>query len=189
MHVLPTELPGVLVIQPEVSHDPRGFFLESWQRDRFNEAVGREVEFLQDNHSRSLRGVLRGLHWQREPMSQAKLIAVMQGDIFDVAVDVRPGSSTFGRWVGEVLSGESRKSLWIPEGFGHGFLVLSETADVVYKASNFYSPAHECSIRWNDPFLGISWPDPGVPIVISEKDESAPLISDAFGQQAMRRVG
>jgi len=189
MRVLPTELQDVLVIQPDVFHDPRGFFLESWQRDRFNEAVGRKVEFVQDNHSRSLRGVLRGLHWQRAPVGQAKLIAVTQGDIFDVAVDVRPDSPTFGRWVGEVLSGESRKSLWIPEGFAHGFLVLSETADVVYKASNFYSPAHECSIRWNDPLLGISWPDPGAPILVSEKDQSAPFIADVCGQRPARQGG
>lgn len=174
MRIQPTKLPGVLVIQPDVFQDTRGFFLESWQRDRFNHAIGRTVEFVQDNHSRSRRGVLRGLHWQCDPMQQAKLIAVMQGEIFDVAVDVREESPTYGQWVGEILTGESRRSLWIPEGFAHGFLVLSETADVVYKATNLYSPRHERSVRWDDPMLAIGWPDPGVPLIVSDKDQSAP---------------
>ena len=176
MRVIPTDIPEVLLVQPDVFHDPRGFFLESWSRDRFNELVGRKVDFVQDNHSRSSRGVLRGLHWQIAPMAQGKLIAVMQGDIFDVAVDLREGSPTYGRWVGEVLSGESRNSLWIPEGFAHGFLVLSETADVVYKTTNFYSPNHERAARWDDPFLSIKWPDLGVPFTISAKDQCAALL-------------
>ena len=178
MRVQKTQLSGVLVVQPDVFQDARGFFLESWQRDRFNQVIGRNIEFVQDNHSRSRRGVLRGLHWQCDPMQQAKLIAVMQGEIFDVAVDVRGGSPTYGQWVGEVLTGESRRSLWIPEGFAHGFLVLSETADVVYKATNFYSPRHERSVRWDDLMLGIAWPDPGVPLIISDKDRSAVLLAD-----------
>jgi dTDP-4-dehydrorhamnose 3,5-epimerase len=178
MRIKPTKLSEVLVIQPDVFQDNRGFFLECWQRDRFNEAVGRDIEFVQDNHSRSRRGVLRGLHWQCDPRQQAKLIAVMQGEIFDVAVDLRHGSANFGQWIGEILTGESRRSLWIPEGFAHGFLVLSETADVVYKATNFYSPAHERSIRWDDPMLAIEWPDPGVPLIVSDKDRSAALLGD-----------
>lgn len=176
MRILPTKLPGVIVIQPDVFQDTRGFFLESWQRDRFNKAIGRNIEFVQDNHSRSRKGVLRGLHWQCDPMQQAKLIAVMQGEIFDVAVDVHEGSPTYGQWVGEILTGESRRSLWIPEGFAHGFLVLSETADVVYKATSFYSPSHERSVRWNDETLSIAWPDVGVPLTISFKDQSAPTL-------------
>ncbi|MBE2181058.1 MAG: dTDP-4-dehydrorhamnose 3,5-epimerase [Chthoniobacterales bacterium] len=171
METLTTALRGVLLLRPRIFRDDRGFFLESWNRERFNEAVGRRVEFVQDNHSRSVRGVLRGLHFQIEPAAQAKLITVMRGRIFDVAVDIRPESPTCGRWVGEILSDESREMLWIPEGFAHGFLVLSDFADVVYKTTNFYSPAHERCIRWNDPDLGITWPRGEHPPTVSAKDQ------------------
>jgi dTDP-4-dehydrorhamnose 3,5-epimerase len=170
MQIEHTKLNGVLLIKPRVFRDDRGFFRESWNKRSFDEAVGRVVEFVQDNHSRSVQGVLRGLHYQAEPMAQAKLITVMRGKIFDVAVDIRPGSPTYGRWVGEVLAEESREMLWIPEGFAHGFFVLSEFADVVYKTTNYYSPPHERCIRWDDETLAIRWPTSGKPIV-SSKDK------------------
>jgi dTDP-4-dehydrorhamnose 3,5-epimerase len=172
VRIVRTKLEGVLVLEPRVFKDERGFFLESWNRNRFNEAVGREVEFLQDNHSHSVKGVLRGLHYQVDPMAQGKLITVMSGRIFDVAVDLRPGSPTRGQWVGEELCGDSRRLLWIPEGFAHGFLVLSEEADVIYKATNFYSPEHERCIRWDDEFLRVAWPLLGALPVVSSKDAS-----------------
>lgn len=172
MTVIQTKLEGVLVLEPRVFRDERGFFLESWNRNRFTEAVGREVEFVQDNHSRSAKGVLRGLHFQTDPMAQGKLITVMSGGIFDVAVDLRPGSATRGQWVGEFLSGESRKLIWIPEGFAHGFLVLSDFADVMYKATNYYSPPHERCIRWDDPTLRVDWPLVGLKTIVSSKDEA-----------------
>jgi dTDP-4-dehydrorhamnose 3,5-epimerase len=168
MHISPTKLNGVLLIKPRVFRDDRGFFLESWNKRAFDDAVGRVVEFVQDNHSRSMQGVLRGLHYQTEPMAQAKLITVMCGKIFDVAVDIRPESPTYGQWVGEVLTDESREMLWIPEGFAHGFYVLSDFADVVYKTTNYYSPAHERCIRWDDETLGVRWPLAGHPIVSSK---------------------
>jgi dTDP-4-dehydrorhamnose 3,5-epimerase len=176
MEVEETTLNGVLLITPRVFRDERGFFLESWNQRAFDEAVGGPVAFVQDNHSRSVRGVLRGLHYQTEPMAQAKLITVMRGMIFDVAVDIRRDSPTFGQWVGEVLSDESREMLWIPDGFAHGFLVLSDFADVVYKTTNFYSPAHERCIRWNDPDLGIAWPVGEDAPLVSAKD----LVGECF---------
>jgi len=169
MQIETTKLNDVLLIKPRVFRDDRGFFLESWNKRAFDEAVGRVVEFVQDNHSRSLKGVLRGLHYQTEPMAQAKLITVMRGRIFDVAVDVRPDSPTYGQWVGEVLTDESREMLWIPEGFAHGFYVLSDFADVVYKTTNYYSPTHERCIRWDDETLAVEWPLTGEPVV-SAKD-------------------
>jgi len=175
MQISPTKLNGVLLIKPRVFRDDRGFFLESWNKRVFDEAVGRAVEFVQDNHSRSVRGVLRGLHYQVEPKAQEKLITVMRGSILDVAVDIRRGSPTFGQWVSAILSDESREMLWVPAGFAHGFLVLSEFADVVYKTTNFYSPEHERCICWNDPSLAIDWPLDGRQPVVSEKD--------ALGQQ------
>lgn len=170
MRVEATTLDGVHLIKPAIFRDERGFFLESWNKRAFNAALGQSIDFLQDNHSRSARGVLRGLHYQAEPMAQAKLITVMRGTIFDVAVDIRPTSRTCGRWVGAVLSDESREMLWIPEGFAHGFLVLSEFADVVYKTTNYYSPAHERCIRWDDPELGIDWPVADGGPIVSAKD-------------------
>ncbi len=175
-----TSLPGVLVVRPRIFHDERGFFLESWNQKAFDQVVGREVRFVQDNHSRSRRGVLRGLHYQIAPAAQAKLVTVMSGKIFDVAVDLRPGSPTFGQWIGEELCGDQRTSLWIPEGFAHGFLVLSEAADVLYKTTDFYSPEHERCIRWDDPKLSIKWPLGDVTAVISTKDADGASFEQAI---------
>lgn len=177
-----TTLPDVLLVRPRIFDDERGFFLESWNQRAFDEAVGREVRFVQDNHSRSRQGVLRGLHYQVEPAAQAKLVTVMQGKIFDVAVDLRPGSATFGRWVGEELCGDERSSLWIPEGFAHGFLVLSESADVLYKTTDFYSPNHERCIRWDDPALSIRWPVSANAPVVSPKDAAGMSFEEACGR-------
>jgi dTDP-4-dehydrorhamnose 3,5-epimerase len=179
MRVTPTALSEVLLVEPTVHGDPRGFFLESYNEQRFNAAVGREVRFVQDNHSRSSKNVLRGLHYQLYPHAQAKLVRVVSGAIFDVAVDLRRSSPTFGRWAGALLSAEDQRQLWIPEGFAHGFLTLSESADVLYKASNYYSPADEGSVAWNDSDLDIDWPLNGEPLV-SKKDASAPLLRAAL---------
>jgi dTDP-4-dehydrorhamnose 3,5-epimerase len=178
MLVTPTALPGVLVIEPKVIGDARGFFFESYNRARFEEAVGEPVDFVQDNHSRSSKSVLRGLHYQLPPNPQGKLVRAAAGAIFDVAVDVRRSSPSFGQWVGVVLSAENHLQLWIPEGFAHGFLTLSESAEVLYKASGYYSPEDEGSIAWNDPEIGIEWPQTGDPI-LSGKDAAAPLLSEA----------
>lgn len=177
MRVTPTDLVEVLIIEPDVFGDPRGFFLESYNARRFNEAIGREVNFKQDNQSRSTRGVLRGLHYQLPPKPQAKLVRAISGAIFDVAVDIRRSSATFGKWVGVLLSAENHRQLWIPEGFAHGFLTLSETADVLYKASDYYSPGDEGAIAWNDPQLAIEWPADAQP-VLSAKDAGASLLVD-----------
>ena len=178
MRVMPTALPEVLIIEPDVFGDSRGFFFESYSEQRFAEAVGREVRFVQDNHSRSAKGVLRGLHYQLPPACQAKLVRVAVGEIFDVAVDMRRSSPTFGRWAGAVLTAENHRQLWIPEGFAHGFLTLSERAEVLYKASDYYAPADEGSVSWNDPELGIDWPEAGEPI-LSDKDRAAPPLRQA----------
>ena len=170
MEITRATLTDVLLIRPKVFRDERGFFLEAWNQDRFDAAVGHKVEFLQDNHSRSIKGVLRGVHYQVAPMAQAKLITVLRGQIFDVAVDLRPDSPTYSQWIGEVLTDEAREMLWIPEGFAHGFLVLSDFADVAYKTTNFYSPAHERCLKWNDQRLAVEWPLSGTPLV-SAKDE------------------
>ncbi|MDJ0663499.1 MAG: dTDP-4-dehydrorhamnose 3,5-epimerase [Acidimicrobiia bacterium] len=164
------DLPEVLLIQPEVHGDSRGFFMETWNQRDFDEAVGREVRFVQDNHSRSGRGVLRGLHYQLAP-PQGKLVHVVAGAVFDVAVDVRRGSPTLGKHVAAELSAESKTQLWIPEGFAHGFLVLTEYAEVLYKATTYYDPGSERSIRWDDPELGIDWPV--VEPDLSERDRRA----------------
>ena len=182
MTVEPTALPDVFIVRPKIFHDERGFFLESWNQRSFDLAVGREVRFVQDNHSRSRRGVLRGLHYQIEPASQAKLVTVMQGKIFDVAVDLRPSSKTIGQWIGEELCGDERCSLWIPEGFAHGFLVLSETADVLYKTTNFYSPEHERCILWKDQNLAIKWHANGSTPTVSSKDASGMSFEAAVGR-------
>lgn len=181
MKIEATTLPDVLLVRPRIFNDERGFFLESWNQRAFDEAVGREVRFVQDNHSRSRQGVLRGLHYQIEPAAQAKLVTVMQGKIFDVAVDLRPGSATFGRSIGEELCGDERSSLWIPEGFAHGFLVLSESADVLYKTTDFYSPNQERCIRWDDPALSIRWPVSASAPVISPKDAAGLSFEEACG--------
>ncbi|MBI5142217.1 MAG: dTDP-4-dehydrorhamnose 3,5-epimerase [Nitrospirae bacterium] len=169
-----TALPGVLIVEPAVYRDSRGFFLEMWQQTRYVDG-GIDAVFVQDNHSRSSYGVLRGLHYQlRHP--QGKLIYVVSGEIFDVAVDIRRGSPTFGKWVGVVLSGENKRQLYVPEGFAHGFCVMSETVDVMYKCTDYYSPKDECGVKWDDPSLGIKWPVDSP--VLSGKDELNPLLSD-----------
>src|SRR6185369_2035035 len=162
MKVLRTDLPGVLILEPKVFGDARGFFLESYNKRAFREATGLDVEFVQDNHSSSARGVLRGLHYQiRQP--QGKLVRVIAGEVFDVAVDLRRSSPTFGRWVGERLSGENRRMLWVPEGFAHGFLVTSQSAEFLYKTTDYYAPEHERTLLWSDPAIGIAWPLEGEP--------------------------
>ena len=165
----PTAIPEVVVVEPKVFGDDRGFFFESFNRARFAEAVGRDVEFVQDNHSLSSRGVLRGLHYQL-PNPQGKLVRAVRGEVFDVAVDLRRGSPTFGRWVGERLSAENKRQLWIPEGFAHGFLVLSEQAEFLYKTTDYWHPEHERCIRWDDPTLAIAWPLQGGAPTVSAKD-------------------
>jgi dTDP-4-dehydrorhamnose 3,5-epimerase len=170
MHVERTPLDGVLLLTPKVFGDARGFFLESWNQEVFDAAVGAPVTFVQDNHSRSARGVLRGLHYQRAPHAQGKLVRVVQGRVFDVAVDLRRTSPSFGRWFGCELSGENHRQLWIPAGCAHGFLVLSDSADFLYKTTALYAPAAEACIRWDDPAIGIVWPDAGVPPQVSAKD-------------------
>lgn len=179
MNVRPASIPDVLVLEPKVHGDERGFFMECWNARRFG-AAGIDVAFVQDNHSRSARGVLRGLHYQvRQP--QGKLVRVVGGEIWDVAVDLRRGSPSFGRWTGERLDAVSHRMLWIPPGFAHGFLVLSGTADVLYKTSDYYAPEHERSLLWNDPALGIDWPlaDAGGVPVTSERDRRGRLLADA----------
>ncbi|EFB9969826.1 dTDP-4-dehydrorhamnose 3,5-epimerase [Escherichia coli] len=174
MNVIKTEIPDVLIFEPKVFGDERGFFMESFNQKVFEEAVGRKVEFVQDNHSKSSKGVLRGLHYQLEPYAQGKLVRCVVGEVFDVAVDIRKSSPTFGKWVGGNLSAENKRQLWIPEGFAHGFLVLSEIAEFVYKTTNYYHPESEGCIKWDDSFLMIDWPNK--PIAISEKDKKGSSI-------------
>lgn len=170
-------IPDVLLFEPKVFGDERGFFLESFNQQVFEEAVGRSVSFVQDNHSRSSHGVLRGLHYQiRQP--QGKLVRVVEGEVFDVAVDVRKSSPTFGQWVGAHLSAENKRQLWVPEGFAHGFVVLSESAEFLYKTTDYYAPAHERCLAWNDPKVGIQWPLAGQP-TLSEKDKCGKSLDDA----------
>jgi dTDP-4-dehydrorhamnose 3,5-epimerase len=178
MNVETTAIEGVLVLQPKVFGDTRGFFLESFNQNAFDAAVGRHVDFVQDNHSRSARGVLRGLHFQKGAKAQGKLVRVVAGAVFDVAVDIRRDSATFGRWVGVELSGENHRQMWVPPGLAHGFLVLTETADFLYKTTEFYSPADEGAVRWDDPDLAIAWPDLGAAPTLSAKDATAGLLRD-----------
>jgi dTDP-4-dehydrorhamnose 3,5-epimerase len=178
MNVRPTAIPDVVVVEPKVFGDARGFFYESFNRQALEAALGRPLEFVQDNHSRSVKGVLRGLHYQ-QPHPQGKLVRAVVGEVFDVAVDLRRGSPTFGRWVGEVLSAENKRQLWIPEGFAHGFLVLSEAAEFLYKTTDYYHPEAEHCIRWDDPALAIAWPDVGAPPAVSAKDAAGKPFTDA----------
>ncbi|MCJ7602533.1 MAG: dTDP-4-dehydrorhamnose 3,5-epimerase [Desulfobulbaceae bacterium] len=169
MKVTPLAIPDVILFEPRIFGDQRGFFFESFNQRQFEQAVGRNMHFVQDNHSGSARHVLRGLHYQiKQP--QGKLMRVVAGEVFDVAVDIRKNSPYFGRWVGEVLSAENRKQLWVPEGFAHGFLVLSEWAEFLYKTTDYYAPEHERCIAWNDPDLAISWPLKGAAL-LSAKDQ------------------
>lgn len=177
MKVTSTKLPGVLVIEPKVFGDARGFFYESFNSLAFDEAVGHHVKFVQDNHSRSSQGVLRGLHYQIQ-QPQGKLVRVVHGAVFGVAVDIRRSSPSFGQWVGIELSGENHRMLWVPGGFAHGFLVLSESADFLYKTTDYYAPRHERCIAWNDPTLAIAWPDcPG--LTLSAKDQAGQRLDNA----------
>lgn len=172
-----TFISDLKIIEPKVFGDDRGFFMESYNYKAFNDLIGREVAFFQDNHSRSSKGVLRGLHYQiKQP--QGKLVRVVKGSVFDVAVDIRRSSPTFGQWYGIELSEENKRMLWVPEGFAHGFQVISESADVLYKASSFYAPEHERSILWSDPKIGIEWPD-AANALLSAKDEQGVLLQQA----------
>ena len=170
MKVIRTKIPDVLVIEPKVFGDDRGFFFESFNEHQFLAATGlKNVKFVQDNHSKSVMNVLRGLHYQIEN-PQGKLVRVAHGEVYDVAVDMRKSSPTFGQWVGEYLSADNKRQMWVPPGFAHGFLVLSETAEFLYKSSDFYMPQHECYLKWDDPAIGIQWPLQGDPI-LSGKDQ------------------
>ncbi len=177
MKIVPTTIPDVLIIKPTVFGDERGFFFESYNKEQFFDKTGIDATFVQDNHSRSQKGVLRGLHYQIH-QAQGKLVRVVVGEVFDVAVDIRRSSPTFGKWVGEHLSAENKRQLWVPEGFAHAFLVLSDMAEFVYKTTNFYAPEHERCIRWNDPDLNIKWPMAERPLV-SEKDARGAFFKDA----------
>ncbi len=177
MKAIQMAIPDVVLFEPRVFGDERGFFFESFNQKVFDEVVGRPVTFVQDNHSRSVKGVLRGLHYQMQ-QPQGKLVRVVQGEVFDVAVDIRRGSPTFGQWVGAHLSGENKHQLWVPEGFAHGFVVLSETAEFLYKTTDYYAPAHERCIAWNDPQIGIEWPFEGEP-QLSAKDQLGKQLAEA----------
>ena len=173
-----TSLPGVIQITPRVLTDERGYFMETWQSERFS-AFGIEAEFVQDNFSQSKQGTLRGLHYQIEK-PQGKLVRVVRGEVFDVAVDLRKSSEDFGRWVGKLLSAENKRQMWVPPGFGHGYLVLSDVAEFEYKCTNYYAPEFERAIRWDDPDIAIEWPlGSGELPILSEKDASAPFLRDS----------
>ena len=170
MKITALKIPDVKLIEPDIFWDKRGFFYESFNQKQFNNALGYEVNFVQDNHSLSKRGVLRGLHYQNPPFAQGKLVRVIAGEVFDVAVDIRKGSETYGQWVGEVLSVTNKNQLWIPEGFAHGFLTLSEEAEFLYKTTNYYSIEHESTIHWQYNNFDIAWPDINIEIISSNKD-------------------
>mgnify|MGYP000629636157 CR=1 FL=1 len=177
MKATPLTIPDVILIEPKVFGDERGFFFESFNQAQFEQAIGKSVQFVQDNHSRSAKHVLRGLHYQIQ-QPQGKLVRVVQGEVFDVAVDLRKRSKTFGQWVGEILSAENKRQLWIPEGFAHGFVVLSDTAEFLYKTTDYYAPAHERCILWNDETLAIHWPA-GIQPILSAKDAQGKAFVDA----------
>ena len=178
MRVTPAEIPDILIIEPTVFSDERGFFLESFNQRTWAEQTGLKTTFVQDNHSRSTRGVLRGLHYQLPPSAQAKLVRCSYGEIYDVAVDIRRSSNTFGQWYGSVLSAANKKQLWIPEGFAHGFLVLSDIAEVQYKTTAYYAPESDRTILWSDSDLKVEWPTDTAP-VLSEKDQKGHSFCDA----------
>jgi dTDP-4-dehydrorhamnose 3,5-epimerase len=177
MKVTKTAIEDVLILEPKVFGDSRGFFMESFNQKTFSDVTGLDVAFVQDNHSRSAKGVLRGLHYQRPPHAQGKLVRVTQGSAYDVAVDIRRGSPTFGQWVGVELTGENHRQLWLPPGMAHGFLVTSDSADFLYKTTDFYNPQAEGCVLWSDPALGITWPDVGMTPVLAAKDAAAPPLS------------
>jgi dTDP-4-dehydrorhamnose 3,5-epimerase len=178
MQVRPTAIPDVVLVEPQVFGDARGFFFESFNQRKFEAAIGRPAPFVQDNHSRSGRNVLRGLHYQL-PHPQGKLVRVVLGEVFDVAVDLRRGSPTFRRWVGEVLSAENKRQMWVPEGFAHGFLVLSDAAEFLYKTTDYYHPEADHCVRWDDPDLAIAWPLAGATPVVASKDAAGGRLADA----------
>lgn len=178
MKVVPTALPEVLIIEPKVFGDARGFFFESFNQKLFNEATGTSFQFVQDNHSRSAKGVLRGLHYQIQ-QPQGKLVRVARGVVFDLVVDIRKSSPNFGKWVGVELSEESQRQLWVPPGFAHGFVVLSESADFLYKTTDYYAPQFERCIAWDDPILNIQWPLHGLEVKLSAKDQQGSALTQA----------
>lgn len=178
MKITATAIPEVKIVEPNVFGDERGYFYESFNQRLFNDAIGRDICFVQDNHSRSVRGVLRGLHYQLPPFAQGKLVRCTVGEVFDVAVDIRRHSPSFGKWVSVHLSAENKRQLWIPEGFAHGFVTLSEHAEFLYKTTAYYSPAHDRGVLWCDPAIGISWPESGARI-LSPKDGQQPLLAAA----------
>lgn len=179
MKVTTLAIPDVILFEPRVFGDERGFFFESFNAKVFEQATGRKADFVQDNHSKSRKGVLRGLHYQEAPYAQGKLVRVVSGEVFDVAVDIRKGSPTFGKWVAEILSAENKKQMWIPEGFAHGFLTLSDEAEFLYKTTNFYEPKSEKCILWNDATLGIKWPDTVTP-EMSQKDTFGKVLNSIY---------
>lgn len=177
MKCIPTAIPDLLILEPRVFGDARGFFMESFNARTFAEVTGLELEFVQDNHSRSQKGVLRGLHYQLK-QAQGKLVRVTQGRVFDVAVDMRKSSATFGQWAGVELSGENHRQFWVPPGFAHGFVVLSDSADFLYKTTDYYAPEHERCLRWDDPTVGVAWPLAGLPPQLSAKDQAGLAFAD-----------
>lgn len=181
MNVIKTAIPDIIIFEPKVFGDKRGFFFESFNHHKFEEAIGNPVNFVQDNHSKSRKGVLRGLHYQLPPCAQSKLVRCVAGEIFDVAVDIRKSSPSFGKWVGVYLSAENKRQLWIPQGFAHGFLTLSTEAELLYKTTDYYSPQLERSINYKDPLINITWPIIDTPIILSDKDLGAAglVITDA----------
>ena len=170
MKVTPLKIPVVKLIEPDVFEDERGYFYESFNQQKFNEVIGQDITFVQDNHSKSSKGVLRGLHYQEKPFGQGKLVRVIAGEVFDVAVDIRKDSPSYGEWVSDILSAANKKQLWIPKGFAHGFLVLSDEAEIVYKTTEFYSPEHEHCLKYNDKQINITWPSISSQYILSSKD-------------------
>ena len=179
MKVTTLSIPDVLLIEPKVYKDNRGFFFESFNQADFKKETNLSPTFVQENHSKSIKGTLRGLHYQLPPKAQDKLIRVVNGEIFDVAVDIRKGSSTFGKWIGEILTDKNKKQIWVPKGFAHGFFVLSEIAEVIYKTTDYYAPQYECCIRWDDPKLSIDWNLKDSNLLLSNKDKKGELIQNA----------
>ena len=177
MKAISFTIPGLILLEPKVFCDVRGYFFESFNQKTFEEAIGLSPRFVQENHTKSIKGVLRGLHYQLPPKAQGKLVRVIHGEIFDAVVDIRKDSPTFGRWLGEIISADNKKQLWIPPGFAHGFLTLSETAEILYKATDFYAPECERCIAWNDPDIGIEWPLQSQPIT-SERDQCGLLLEN-----------
>ena len=177
MKVTPLKIPDLMMIEPDVFEDERGFFFESFNQKKFNEAIGKDITFVQDNVSRSKKGVLRGMHYQRKPFSQGKLIHVNRGEIFDVALDIRNDSPYYGEWVSEILSADNKKQLWIPEGFAHGFLALSDEVEIMYKTTHFYAKNHEKTIKYNDKKFNIKWPEM-TQYFLSDNDKNAVSLID-----------